>query len=674
MDKNVNIKFNATDGGSFEKFAGKYKDLLKQMSGGSTGYKTNRDYIFDEMKRELDFYDKKIKKEKEIYDLKVRQMKELASMSNRAFNDLSHKNISQSEFDSIENKIKNQEKAILKGTGKRSWSTYQSSVHGSIADQKSELSSKASLMDDTNNLLRQILNTSREEADIQIRQIKGNKGSTQAELLAAELAEQQIAYEKGKEKPKEPNIINSIILADALIKGMDAARGIATSKNGFDAFDKLGTLAENAATGITGIVMKGLAGLASKYGGKGAGDLVNSASPFVEKAVGTLVNIDWETKSNTVKAREQLNKSLFGFRALTGRNSQSRDLSEYGFNYSDFAGRSSDVARSLGSSKGAEDNASKTVLLERAFGINVNTSSQLLDLMRSMNQTDRNLTNLVGGVWEKGQSIFKGDRTYLNEFIQKNFTSLQRELTKNQTSVASGTTLDILARFNAVGGQFGAQHQNSMGLITTVNNALTNPNSDNANALSFNALRQLNPSAGIFDLLKMRQQGVRSPGYLKAMLGMTDRIGGDTQMKKYNFASLMGMTDNLDAAEELYNGRGNFSRNFSKGDLKSKMSINGLMKEAGENTPNMERYDAKMFNKMVQGGYESMKEIAKELVAVVDEAFKQKTFVVYGADGSKMVISGNKTQSPNGQSQNKLPPWGKITDPNKIMEWRMLNE
>lgn len=651
MDKNVNIKFNASDGGSFEKFATKYKDLLKGMSGNN--YKTNKNYVFEEMQKELDFYNQKIKKEKELYDLKVRQMKELASMSNKAFNDYSRKNISKQEFEDIENKIKNQEKNILKGTGRRSWSTYSNEAKKSIDSDKAELSSKASLMDETNNLLRQILNTSREEADIQIRQIKGNKGSTQAELMAAELAEQQRNYEKGGGK-KEKNLLTSILGYDNLKSFLNNTAQYGKTQNGFDT---IGATGSNMGQ-LLGMGLGALVGsLIGPEGTAGGGILGSQIGGEVGKLVGGTIG---EIEQKAMEAVQEYSRLQFKYRAITGNLSGDiKPMASIGMGPEEFLQLQIATAKQQGTQKGAQNNAYSAALLDKGFGVDNSTSGALLDVMRSMSSTDRDLMNLVGGVWEKGQSIFKGDRTYLNEFIGKNFTTLQRELTKNQTYVSSGTTLDILSRFNSVGGQFGVQHQNSMGLINQVNSALVNPVSDNATALSFNALRQLNPSAGIFDLMKTRQKGIRSPGYLKSMLSMVDKIGGDEQMKKYNFASLMGMTDNLDAAEELYNNRGKFSKNFATGVLKGKLNQDGTRKLAEENTTDLDRNFAGIKEGYLKGSKEAVEAMAGAIATAISDVFSGATITM---------VNGNLHFNPKPKDNGTRTPVQKEREYQKVVE------
>lgn len=642
MDKNVNIKFNATDGGSFEKFASKYKDLLKGMSGGN--YNTNKSYVFSEMEKELDFYNKKIQKERELFDLKKRQMTELGNISNKAFNDYNSKHIGRQQYENIEADVKRREQELLKGTGRRSFSTYSKAAQSHIDALQGGVNTKSAFMDETNTLLRQILNLDRETASERLREMRRN--GTPAEKLAAEMADQQIKYEKGREdQPQSRSLLNTLVIFDALTKGLDGLKGIATAKNGFDAFDKLGETASATATGVTEFAGKFLSGLATKYGGSGAGKMVDAITPFLAKAAGTATAIDFDIKSNTVRSREQMYEAQNRFRATTGRDGKMYDMSDYGYTFSDFANRQTDVARSAGSSRNAEGNAVSSMLLERGYGVDSSTTNQLLDLMRSMSSTDRSLTNLVGGVWEKGQSIFRGDRTYLNEFMQKNFSGLEKELLRNQTHVSSGTTLSLLSQFNSLGGQFDAQHQNSSGLISQINNALINPTSDNTNALSFAALRQMNPGAGIFDILKTRQKGLGAKGYLPAMLKMVDHIGGSEDMRKMNLAGMLGMTDNLDAVDTLYRNRGKIiNGKISSAELRSSIDKN-LPDEAQKNTAFMQKADASMFNKMVEGGFASMKEAANQLVTVVGLAFENKTFTVYGQNGQ--VLRMTKTVQEN---------------------------
>lgn len=163
---------------------------------------------------------------------------------------------------------------------------------------------------------------------------------------------------------------------------------------------------------------------------------------------------------------------------------------------------------------------------------------------------------LVGGIAQKGAgNIFAGgDRTFLNEFIGKNFISLQRELLKQgANNVSSGATFDILRRFNDVGGPFAARDYRSSGLISQINGSLVNPNSDQTKAMSFLALRGANPGMGIADLMVEREKGLSSPTYMKNMMQQIDRMGGDDQFKRMNLAGMFGISNT--AAQKLWQNR-----------------------------------------------------------------------------------------------------------------------
>ena len=95
---------------------------------------------------------------------------------------------------------------------------------------------------------------------------------------------------------------------------------------------------------------------------------------------------------------------------------------------------------------------------EHGLGVSKETSYALMELQRSSKESDKDFLRTLTGILESGKdNIFKEDRAYLNEFVVRNFSQVQRELLKTQSAVSSGTTFDILRRFDSLGGEFSAR-------------------------------------------------------------------------------------------------------------------------------------------------------------------------------------------------------------------------
>lgn len=268
----------------------------------------------------------------------------------------------------------------------------------------------------------------------------------------------------------------------------------------------------------------------------------------------------------TYRGREELSVSNLRLQALSGRNggidqelgtsAGTPDLSKYGMDYKATSELQYNIAAAQGNSSNLGKNVENAVALKQALGIDDGLFTSITELLRSSKSGNRDVMKLIGGVASAGSSnIFAEDRTFLPEFMEKNFTNLQKTFLSTQNNVASGTTFDVLKRFDSIGGPFAARDYRSQGLINTMQGSLTNPGSDNMKALSFIGLRRENPEMGFFDLLKERQKGLASPSYVKSMMSMVEEMGGPEDMQKYNMAGMFGLEGNLDAVDLLYKNR-----------------------------------------------------------------------------------------------------------------------
>lgn len=274
------------------------------------------------------------------------------------------------------------------------------------------------------------------------------------------------------------------------------------------------------------------------------------------------------------RSRQELTSANFRLQALTGNNlgieafgegpgmggrgisSLSRDLQDYGATFKQVAELQYKIAKAQGSSHSLGTRVEDALALKQALGVEEGTYLSLSELLRSSKEGNRDVLKLVGGVAAAGKNnIFAHDRTFLSEFMEKNFTGLQKTLLQTQNHVASGTTFDLLRRFDSIGGPFAARDSRSSGLINTIHSSLVNPGSDNVKALAFLALREQNPHMDFYRLKEEQQKGLASPTYLKAMIKNVDRLGGTEDFKMMNLAGLLGLQDNLAANRLIWKNK-----------------------------------------------------------------------------------------------------------------------
>lgn len=405
--------------------------------------------------------------------------------------------------------------------------------------------------------------------------------ATPMDKLAHEVAQQRHdeEHKPPKEEPeKKEGAFGGFLKAMALERGLGLAAQIPSAKNELDFVKPMMSMMGMAMGGLAGnlldmadVKILGTGAGQSNWGAMGT-QIGEKAGEFFGQAM-----------QRSYQGRDQLTGANFHLQALTGQNlgidaiggknglggtgmsSAIANLEEYGLTMKEASELQYRIATSQGNSHNMGRNAENMVATDRALAVSQETQTSLIEMRR---QYSGDITKLVGGIAQKGANgMFAGDRTFLNEFIGKNFVSLQKELLKNGAdNVSTGATFDILNRFNNVGGAFSARDPRSGGLINSIQGSLVNPGSDAMKAMSFMALRQSNPGMGLADLQVEREKGLSSPTYMKSMMQRIMGMGGDEQFQRMNLASAFGISNT--AAKRLYEHRGAIMNgSISQGEL-----------------------------------------------------------------------------------------------------------
>ena len=540
----------------------------------------------------------------------------------------------------------------------------------------------------TNKLLRDNVEAIKTGSKDQLNQMrKGDENIVNAvdengqstERLANQLASQQYISEKEKDKKeaaKEKGGVEQWLAfskALAVDRGLGLATQIPNARNELDFIKPL--------TSIMGLAIGGLAGnlmdmMNIKVFGNGLGNTNFGAlgTQLGEKAgefFGSAMERAWQ-------AREDLTNTSYRLQALTGKdigvekfaigssklggrglNMYSEDLSRYGVSYQEAAEIQLAVAQRQGYGRNIASMTRGVVTAEHGLGVSKETSYALMELQRSSKESDKDFLRTLTGILESGKdNIFKEDRAYLNEFVVRNFSQVQRELLKTQSAVSSGTTFDILRRFDSLGGEFSARDPRSVGLINQIQGALANPSSDNMRALSFQVMRRNNPGLGIAGILEEQQKGLGSPAYLRSMLGAVDSMGGDTDMKIMNIAGMFGLQGNMRAARRIYE---NMDK-LMKGDISTKdllgsdQSLSDVDSKAVEQTGRYTASAAEIQDKFIQDvtqGVNSVRDKMKELFGDMTEELKKFIHKQLNGNGGS-----NTTSTPSSVRQRQVTGGG----------------
>lgn len=655
MDKTKKIKFDFQDDGSLEKLRANYEKFANELAQkaknfGGNNTQSQAKYIKDE----VEYYKQLFDAQKKVFDQK-RQDYQNQEIDRRKLEDLKSKGkISDEDYKYNLNDLNKRRRDLLSGTGRRTFANYEKDATASLNATGGNVNRLEKLMENSNFILREILGQDREEALKTIKAIEKDKEASPEEKLAASMAKDRL--ENNKPDSKTKSILDSLFTFQNLNNLLSRATGTLTANSGLEATKNLSAAAKEGVITVADIA----ADLAETFLGKKSGSLFKGLIKGGARVAGAAWDVTADDKFSAFEARQDFDLANFRNRGLIGRGLANYTLSNMGYGLTDVANANFGVSRSMGTSKGSELQTLNALKLERGFGIDQTITNALLELARTNKDTDKNLINIVGGIYSSGKQIFNGDRTFLGEFISKNFTGLQRELLRNQASVRSGTVMDVLSRFDKIGGQWDARNPNSMGLISSINNSLTNPSGDNMDALTFMALRKQMPGAGILDILKEREKGVGSSNYLQGVFNQLDLKGGSKDFQVINLAKAFGI--NYNAADELYTMRQknpNMFANMSQKDLQG--VINGLDGMGEANTTLSQSQAARLNDSQIEGNFGKMFELIKQMGEIIDQSFNGATYTI---DPVTRVLTVTHPSS----TATKTPPVNKNTTPAKSAE------
>lgn len=498
------------------------------------------------------------------------------------------------------------------------------------------------------------LNQMRKGSDSLLEELDENATPTQqmARDIASQKYKGEVEERERKDQKGRGSIFGDLLGVDNLNKFLNTVGKIAKTENGFD-------LIQPASQGIGQIAGSIIGGIIGSLVAPGGGTLIGAGiGGSIGSTIGGGVG---EFEQRRAMAGQDFLSSKYKYEATTQKGVGSfSDMASMGVSAGQYLGSLRDAAVASGSSSRAGQNADDLLEMEKGIGLSKDVSVQLLTLFRG---TAKDISDLVGGVMAKGRGgmFAGGDYTFLNEFMGK-FVQLQTSLRANTDEVRTGTTFDILNRFNNVGGMFSTRDPRSMGLIGQINNSLTNPSTDSLKAYSMLALRQSNPGASLADLDVERERGLSSSTYLKSMLQYVDFLGGDESTKRKNISGMFGI--NAAAAKRLFENKDKLmSGQMNMNEIEEFGYVGNFRGAAESKTTALEKNYADIQNGLLSGWY-------KSLDAMVDAFQKAMTTAFNGA--TIQTKNGQISFAPGALIAPKDPQ--DIVKPNKILSPRKSRE
>lgn len=655
---NKNISFNFDDKNSLKKLKNSYDEFLRSINQKSQIYGQNVGGSNSQLKylqQELDVLKKISEARKGIYNDKSAKFEDLSEREAGLRHSFKQGNITSGFLQSQLDKIQNDRRGLLSGTGFRKEHTYLKGEGEVIKNQNQILQNIEKTLEESQSLTRAILSNDKETAQREIEEIRKNPESSTAQILAADQAQLALDKRQGAgSQTKERSLLREFLQASNIHSLMNNAAGVLTSNSSVDALRKASNTAIEMGISLGDAVGGGVEAFADRWIGKVGARLLGNAISGGVRVAGTAASVSAETLYEAYEAREAYNAQRYGIRALTGRLFDPYSMTQYGYSATESQELAQVLAKASGTNSGLSGITRSAQLLDRGFGVENSSITQLLELTRSAAETDKNIENILGGMWKEGQQIFRGDRTFLNEFIVKNYNPLYRQLQQNQTSVSSGSVMRALTQFNSIGGQFGARHPNSVGLISSINESLMNPNGDTMDALTFTALRQQMPGSSMLDILKERQKGLSSPQYLKAVLGQIEMMGGGGDFQAIQVANALGL--NYEAAESLVKNRGKIG-SMSTSALTG--YIGDLTGQAGANTTQTQIHAAELQDAKIMGAFDKISTLIDQMGEVWRSTWDGATYTLDPATGKITAtgkMSGNISKTPTGPVKQQISP------------------
>lgn len=275
----------------------------------------------------------------------------------------------------------------------------------------------------------------------------------------------------------------------------------------------------------------------------------------------------------------QLQEQGGRLRARTGIDYESSDLgiaTGMGVKSADFAGYAFDVSRNRGKRTSINE-AYQLMATEKGFGMDFGETGSLVKMNRFAGggSTSRDIQDFIK--ISKDSGLFKGgDFSDISDRLD-----ILAQLTKDQTSVLETgdlqTNSQIMAAFTKVGGSFGDKETQGQ-RISTMSQALANPNNDFKQAFIYSVLKGIKPDASMFELGEMQEKGLAQPGFLSGVMGKLGGMGGSQSSKMISMMKMFGLSHAQ--ARALFNAQQESPDIFSS--IGSESDLNNIYKKYGD--------------------------------------------------------------------------------------------
>lgn len=260
-------------------------------------------------------------------------------------------------------------------------------------------------------------------------------------------------------------------------------------------------------------------------------------------------------------------ESLTDISSITGRGLKGMKDDDFGLGWAshvnmkrdEFIQRGAQTTRAYGaSSHGGRDLEYLTyrqVQIEKAFGLQAGQADEIAVLTRTLSDTFDSgdfMKQLYSAMADTG--VLGGDNNDMSRMdaIVSTATSLATDQLMRGGAVGMGDNLIALRALSKMGGAFD-NDQYLQSVVSGVDRGLSQAGGAETQALKYQALRRLDPTADVFDLGIMMEQGLATEGYFQSMLDLANSMSSDNMSRKTNLQSLLPGVDAAAIKEMIEN-------------------------------------------------------------------------------------------------------------------------
>lgn len=443
-----------------------------------------------------------------------------------------------------------------------------------------------------------------------------------------------------EEKEKlSPSIFSEVLKAGLIRDLLSAIRQGGNASNGSELISPAFSITGSVAGAGVGKIID----LISLFATKGKIDPgLSSVFGTIGKEGGGLAG-DIITRS--FKTREQFDIAYNRYKGLGGRD-LANSLTSFGYSSIDVADRMSSVSQAMGSNRDIGRNTALMLFLSRGYNIGEETTLAAFGMQRSGGGNVR--TNVQRAL---GVGIAEGlDRSRFSDAI-KTQTVLLQKFSETKTNVSAADATRLMYEFNKMGGMFSIGDARSLANIEKVNSGLSIPNTAFSQAQNYAVLRSLNPNASMWELKKMEEQGIQTPGFLQGIMKQITSSGASIDYQKFIAKSRFGLSgEATDTLFSMWNKTGKIDENKF-------LSENKIKSEAENLTSRYTKMNSEVVEAFKDDFITGIKTISDQFRSEMTRAIKEIANMALEQENAPFIPipKGGKVPQRKGYHREKVP-------------------